>query len=288
MRLEDWTIPLAFFGSGLLLGLIFERFIIRKFSEWAIRTAWKTDDILWHSIRGMALLWFTLAGLYFAAVTAPAVGRHFEEIQKVLLIIVILSVTLVSARAVAGLLTAYSKSHRALIPAATIFVNLARIFIFIIGLLTIFRTLGISVAPALTALGVGGLAVALALQDTLSNLFAGIQILASREISPGDFVRLNTGEEGYVVDITWRYTTLRNVFSNLIIVPNSKISTNLITNFHLPSPQISMIIHVTVPPDSDRKKISQMLETAAKDLSEPVEGNLVHLTALAEIGRAHV
>jgi small-conductance mechanosensitive channel len=288
MRLEDWTIPLAFFGGGLLLGLIFERLIVRRLAAWASQSEWKTDGILWRSVRGMALLWFTLAGLYFAALTAPAIGKHFAAVQKVLLIILILSVTLVTARAVSGLMTAYSRSHRALIPAATIFVNLARIFIFIFGLLTIFRTLGISVAPALTALGVGGLAVALALQDTLSNLFAGIQILASREISPGEFIRLNTGEEGHVVDITWRYTTLRSSSNNFIIVPNSKISTNLITNFHLPSPHVSMTINVTVAVDSDREKTMSMLRDVAKEVEASIQGSdfqpVVHLASVGVTG----
>jgi small-conductance mechanosensitive channel len=83
-------------------------------------------------------------------------------------------------------------------------VNLTRIVIFGIGILVILHSLGISIAPLLTALGIGGLAVALALQDTLSNLFAGLHILMTRQIKPGDYIRLESGEEGFVVDITWR------------------------------------------------------------------------------------
>ncbi|MCK7482933.1 MAG: mechanosensitive ion channel [Candidatus Moduliflexus flocculans] len=95
-------------------------------------------------------------------------------------------------------------------------------------------TSGISITPLLTALGVGGLAVALALQDTLSNLFAGLNILMTRKIRPGDYVRLETGEEGEVCDITWRNTTIRAPEDNMVVVPNAKLASAIYTNTHLP------------------------------------------------------
>src|SRR5262249_12544437 len=124
---------------------------------------------------------------------------------------------------------------------------------------TIFHTLGISITPALTALGVGGLAVALALQDTLSNLFAGLQILASRQITPGDFVRLSSGEEGYVADITWRNTTLQTTANSLVIVPNNKISTNIVTNLDLPSGGIRVLFSVMIGAEVDLEKLEPLI-----------------------------
>jgi small-conductance mechanosensitive channel len=103
-------------------------------------------------------------------------------------------------------------------------VNLTKIVVFAVGILTILETLGIPIIPLFTALGIGGLAVALGLQDTLSNLFAGIQVIAAKQIRPGDYVKLELGEEGYVTDITWRYTTIRSSPNNRIIVPNAKVS----------------------------------------------------------------
>ena len=74
----------------------------------------------------------------------------------------------------------------------------------------ILNQLHVSIAPILTALGVGGLAVALALQDTLSNLFAGFYVAVAGQVRLGDYiVKLDTGEEGYVTDISWRTTTIR-------------------------------------------------------------------------------
>ena len=85
---------------------------------------------------------------------------------------------------------------------ASILGVVTRASIFLVGSLVVLHDLGISITPMLTALGVGGLAVALALQDTLTNLFAGIQLLASRQLNVGDFVKLESGEEGHLVDIT--------------------------------------------------------------------------------------
>src|SRR5207302_9529306 len=78
--------------------------------------------------------------------------------------------------------------------------------VFLIGFLVLLDALGIQITPILTALSVGGLAVALALQDTLSNLFAGVHLLADKPIRVGDYVKIADTVEGYVVDIGWRST----------------------------------------------------------------------------------
>ncbi len=117
---------------------------------------------------------------------------------------------------------------------SSIFKTLALIIVGLVGLLIVLDELGIAIAPIITALGVGGLAVALSLQDTLANLFAGLHILMSRNIRSGDYLRLASGEEGYVQDITWRNTTLRELSDNLVIVPNKKMTETILRNFSLP------------------------------------------------------
>ena len=122
---------------------------------------------------------------------------------------------------ITGLVQTLAQSRSGVAGSATIFVNITRIVVLAMGFLVVLQTLGISIAPLLTALGVGGLAVALALQDTLANLFAGVHILASKTVQPGDYIRLSSGEEGYVVDINWRNTVVRQLSNNLVIIPNA-------------------------------------------------------------------
>jgi small-conductance mechanosensitive channel len=101
------------------------------------------------------------------------------------------------------------------------------------------------------ALGIGGLAVALALQDSLGNFFSGLHISASSEIRPGDYLKLDSGEEGFVTGISWRTTTIRTLSNNTILVPNLKLSKSIITNYHLNEQQLSVPVDLGVSYDSD-------------------------------------
>jgi small-conductance mechanosensitive channel len=121
-------------------------------------------------------------------------------------------------------------------------------------------SLGIAITPLLTALGVGGLAVALALQDTLSNLFAGIHLLADRPIRVGDYVRLSLENvEGWVVDVGWRSTRIRMLQNNVVIVPNSKVSQSVITNYDLDETRLALSIRVGVPYNADPDRVERLL-----------------------------
>jgi small-conductance mechanosensitive channel len=136
--------------------------------------------------------------------------------------------------------------------------------IIIICFLIVLNTLGISVAPLLTALGVGGLAVALALQDTLANLVDGIHIILERSVRIGDFVKLESGQEGYVEDITWRTTRVRMLANNMVIIPNSQLSKSIVTNYCLPEKRLSLLIPVSVSYASDPAMVEKMLVDEAK------------------------
>ena len=131
------------------------------------------------------------------------------------------------------------------------------------------RVIGIEVTPILTALGVGGLAVALALQDTLSNLFAGFYISVARQIRPGDYIKLSSGEEGYVTDISWRATAMRNLNNNMVIVPNWKLAQSNVTNDHLPERRMGASVQVSVAYDSDIERVERvLLEIGMKAVAE--------------------
>jgi small-conductance mechanosensitive channel len=115
------------------------------------------------------------------------------------------------------------------------------------------------ITPILTALGVGGLAVALALQDTLTNLFSGFYVAVARQVRISDYIRLNTGEEGYVTDIGWRSTTLRALANNYILVPNAKLAQAIVTNFHLPEKRMGSSVQVSVSYGSNIERVEAIL-----------------------------
>jgi small-conductance mechanosensitive channel len=189
-----------------------------------------------------------------APVDEKAVAIAYK-IHKVLLVFLI---TFVIARVLTGLLKAYSNREDSSKSSLSLFKSIINILVYTLGLLVMLESFGVSITPVLTALGVGGLAVALALQDTLSNLFAGIQITLTRTIKPGDYIHLTTGEEGTVIDITWRSTTLLTQSDNMTVIPNSKLATTIITNYSLPKRNLSISVPVGISYDSDLDRVERI------------------------------
>jgi small-conductance mechanosensitive channel len=135
--------------------------------------------------------------------------------------------------------------------------------------------MGIQIAPLITALGVGGLAVALALQDTLANFFAGLNIMATKQIKPGDYIRLDGGQEGIVYDISWRTTLLRVPRNQFIIVPNTKLAQSIVSNFNVSDEHaLSLPVTVSVAYGSDLAKVERIAVDAAREVSKRMEGSL--------------
>jgi len=128
--------------------------------------------------------------------------------------------------------------------------------------------------PILATLGVGGIAVALALQDTFANLFAGFIITVNKQLKVGDYVRLDGGQEGYIVDINWRVTKIRMLPNNLVLVPNSKITQSVLTNYYLPNKETNITISFGVHYDSDLDKVERVATEVGKDVMEHVSGGI--------------
>jgi small-conductance mechanosensitive channel len=187
-----------------------------------------------------------MLGIYFALESTKLPESIVHIIDKILLVLGIFSVTLVMANISTRLIKVYSGKVKAALPVTSLTQNISRIIVLGIGILIILNSLGISITPILATLGVGGLAVALALQDTFSNLFAGFHIIVARQIRIGDYVKLESGEEGYVTDINWRTTKIRMLPNNVVLVPNAKLTQAIITNYYLPDKEMAVLINVGV------------------------------------------
>jgi small-conductance mechanosensitive channel len=213
----------------------------------------------------VAGLWLTLDGM----VLTGAAARWLPSAPRVLGILVL---TLFTTRVLGRLVRILTQREDVPVPSSSILVNLVRGSAVVIGLFAILATLGISVAPLVTALGVGGLAVGLALQPTLENLFSGVQIIASRNIEPGDFIRLPTGEEGTVVDIDWRHTTMLRPSNDLVFVPNSVLSRSTVTNYSRPEAEHVLTVPVAFSVHLDLDTIERMLLEVAHETLLSADG----------------
>ena len=257
-------------STSLLAGLVLDKVVLRHLKILARRTPWEGDEIVVDSLRGLLLYTALLSGLYGAAALFPLTVGQQRLTGNVFLVTIILIATLFFMRLAAGFVTHYAK--KAVLPSISIFSNLAKVTVFSLGILIILQSLGISITPILTALGVGGLAVALALQDTLSNIFAGLHIIATRQIRQGDYIRLASGEEGYVNDITWRNTTVQTLPNNMVIIPNSKLAGAIVTNYNLPDREIAVLVQVGVSYASDLDHVERVTVEVAGELLREVQG----------------
>lgn len=274
---QEWTVwlgPMISFFAVFAIGWLVRRYAFRRLEAWASQSKGLMDNLLVKAIKGPFILWVVILALHLATVAAN-LPAHIEAVtEKTFLILWIVSLTLVAARLAGSLVKHFGRSVASALPVTTLTQSLARLAVATAGALILLDTLHISVTPILTALGVGGLAVALALQDTLSNLFAGFYVSIAGQVRVGHYIKLETGEEGYVVDISWRATTLRALPNNLIVVPNAKLAQIIVTNYSLPEPRMSLLIPVSVSYDSDINKVEHILLETAKTGATEIRGML--------------
>lgn len=265
---------LSIFFSGLLAAVLFKRFFFPRIEAYVSRTNWEGNRILLSALKRWVLPFAIFLSLFVSLDYLPLGAESIVVIRKTVLVLFIFCLTGFFAQLFGEALNSYLKAARIDIPSVSIFGHITKWVIFAIGFLIVLNSLGISISPILTGLGIGGLAVALALQETLSNLFSGLHILASRQIRPGDYIRLETGEEGYVVDVTWRNTVIRELPNNLIIVPNSKLAKTIVRNYHMPEKELSVLFQLGVSFDSDLEKVEAVTTEVAKEVLREVRGGV--------------
>ncbi len=258
--------------SGFIIGLVIYKLVIPLIAKLAARTTIKSDDLIIRTIRNWVIPWFVALGLFLGLRRIDMEMRYQDWILNGLLIFFIFSLTLITARVISGMLRIKSSHTDTVIPSSSIIGNIVRIIIYVIGLLIILQSQGISITPMLTALGVGGLAVALALQPTLSNLFAGLQMIASGRLNPGDFVKLSSGEDGFIEDINWRSTTIRGESDHIVIVPNSRLADMIVINYYLPHRELSFIVELTVGFNNDLDHVERVTKEVIRETLQEVEG----------------
>jgi small-conductance mechanosensitive channel len=258
--------------AASIVGLVVERVLVSGLRRLAASTSVKFDDIIASSVRGVARWGFFLFGIFSALPVLPLPLEFADEIKFAGRITVLVFAIIVTARFASGVTEHYA--HRFLPSSVSLAKIVVNAVVLTIGLLVVFQTLGVEITPILTALGVGGLAVALALQDTLANFFAGIQVLASRQIHTGDYLQLDTGQEGFVHDMGWRSTTIRMLNNNIVIVPNTKLAQAIVTNFSLEERDFSIRMAIGVAYGSDLEQVERVTIEVARAVLARVDGTV--------------
>lgn len=273
-------IPALILGASLLMGFVLNYLLRRYITRHTDLAPDSALGVLLHAVRGLPRLWCFAIGVYWTIHTVGLIEPVQRLLAYILFTILVFSITRVIVRTLERIIALRTAEARSAAAATSLLTNLVAITIYAAGAIIVLGYYGISIAPLITALGVGGMAVALGLQESLANLFAGLHLILSKQVRVGDYIRLDSDNEGRVTDITWRYTTILTSANNTVVVPNAKLSSAILTNYDMPEPQIAVIIPVGVSYDSDLEKVETVTVAVAADVMERLEGSMVKTPAV--------
>jgi small-conductance mechanosensitive channel len=269
-------IPLAVFAGAVIAVLIVRRVLFRVVQRWAKATDSHLDVLVVGSLRGPIFVWSLILGVHLALGISPIPARYHEAIHTVVGVLWVLALTIGASRLAGNMVRFYGGRVTGGNDVTSLTQKVAQLIVVAIGVVWLLKVVfDISLTPILTTLGVGGLAVALALQDTLSNLFAGFYVSISGLVRIGDYIKLTGGEEGYVTDIAWRCTTMRGTNNNLVVIPNSKLGQAIYINFDLPEHRMTSSVSFGVGYDSDIDRVQAVLLDETMKATVTIDGLLV-------------
>lgn len=169
--------------------------------------------------------------------------------------------------------------------------GLLPIVVYAISALVALDIFGLPISPLLAGLGIGGLAVALALTPTISSFIAGTYIVTEGQIKEGDFIEIKDETSGWVVDVGWRSTVIRSFTNNIVVIPNNKITESIVTNYTTPTPIVTTIVDNGVSYDSDLKHVEHVAMEVAQEVVDHSEFSVktfVPIVLFREFGESNI
>ncbi|MBI2867601.1 MAG: mechanosensitive ion channel family protein [Chloroflexi bacterium] len=230
-RWQDTLVPLAVFVGSLAVLLWARRSLRGPVGCWVQRTRWQGDDILFHALRLPSLLWVALFSIFLGLQASQVSSQWKSRAGDGLWSASIASVALLAIQVAAGLFTTYRGRFN--VPEHTVRTasfGLTGAIVFMASL-AILEVWGAPIGPLLLAIGIVAVIAALALRDVLPSTLAALQISATGQVKEGDYIRLQTGEEGYVVEVGWRNVQLKGLDDSVILVPTAKLARTTVVNY---------------------------------------------------------
>ena len=267
----------AIFGVSVLFSVLLY-FILKRYAiTLAAKSKTILDEELIMAIDKPLALGLVAAGGYFSLYSLAVAHEFARILQDVFFVVGVLIGLYGTVRIVNALMKWYhheiaqktkSDIDERFLP---IIKKILYIFASAIALIIILNHFNVEITPLLAGLGVGGLVIALALQDTLSNFFAGTSVATEGTINVGDFIELEGGLKGFVEEVSWRATKIRTIQNNIVVIPNSKLASNIFINYSAPF-ETSMPVEVGVGYDEDLEKVEKISIEVAKKVLETTKG----------------
>ena len=258
-------------GSFVVAKLFY--FIFNKYIKTLTKkTKTDIDDRLLAALERPFVIIIVLIGIYFSLLQIDYVRQYIEILNDLFFVLGVLWAVFVLHRLTKVAMEKWISVNPAFQNMPKLVIKIANVFVYFIGLIILLKHFNVEITPLVATLGIGGIAIGFALQDTLSNFFAGLHIISDKPINIGDFIELEGDISGYVEDIGWRSTRIKTLPNTLVIVPNSKIASSIIKNDSLPVPEMSIVIQCGVAYTSDLEKVEKVTIEAAKKIQKNVQG----------------
>ena len=277
-------------GGALTAAIVFAAFLLASgvanivfrvfLSRIASRIPGTLDEELLNVTRGPVVLFIALSGLFVALLILTGlhsprfelIAGYQDYVLRAWLVVIIAEVAYLIYHLMDAAMTWYIQKvaitteteldDRLLPPLKRVL----PLVVYSLGFLMALSVLNIPISPILAGLGIGGLAVALAVQPTLANFFAGTYVVTEGELNVGDYIELQGGPSGYVVEVGWRSTKIRSMLNNLVIIPNSQMANSIVTNYYSPEPALNVLVYCGVSYDSDLGVVESVVREAAQEL----------------------
>ena len=259
-------IIIAFFIAAKLVSFVFKRIISRLTSK----TETDLDDLIMGAISLPLIVGIGIIGVFVALQRMSLAPEQATLVNLGFSVFYILFGAMVAIRVINALLLWYAKSQADktksklddhFLPAIRRVVILVVLLFALTAILGVF---GVELTAIIATFGVGGIAIAIALQDTLKEFFAGGHVILDRPIKIGDFIELESGDRGTVVDIGWRSTTIRTFTKNYVVLPNSQIASSKLINYDQPKQEIGFSVPLGVSYHEDLEKVEKVTLNEAK------------------------
>ncbi len=270
INLPPWVVISLVTLCTFVVLLVAKRVILGRIKRLTQRTQFKLASILVDAIHtplNLLSITATIMVLRHLMALYDIGGTSLSAtITSIAMVVLICAIILFFDRFSYLTLNQYSSQSDVLKNSGGILTGISRGVILCIGILVILGTLGISVTPIIASLGITSLAVALALQPTLENFFSGVQLVVDKPFRVGDYIELDSGEQGFVEKIGWRSTWIKMLPNNTVIVPNSVLSKSKLINYFYPEKELSVPVDVGVHYDSDLEHVERVTLEVAREI----------------------
>ena len=266
-------VPACILVISLCIGVVLNQLLIKKLSERVEKTDSEIMEIFFRAMQGVPISLCLVTGLYWIVNTADELPAGIVKIfSYVLFTVIVFSLTRVCERTLSGFIR-LKFSGSSDMTQSTLLDTIFRVAIYASGILIILDYFEISIAPIMAAMGVGGMAVAFGVRETLENIFSGLQIIISKQLRVNDYIKLSTGDEGRVTDINWRYITITPPSdSNVVVIPNKVIAGSVTTNYSQPRDDIVLVVPIGVGYESDLEHVERVTVEVARELQIKIDG----------------